>query len=121
MKKIFLCLLLIILLMTGCKKTKVIEKTEMSIDCNGEKSKIEVKSGARFNCTLIGDNYNFEIRKAGPNRIMIRANKSGLSKQTNKTINLLRKENKWYLEKDNELKLVTQSMDYNEELTLTWR
>lgn len=121
MKKIFLCLLLIILLMTGCKKTRVIEKTEMSIDCNGEKSKIEVKSGARFNCTLMGNNYNFEIRKAGPNRIMIRSNKSGLSKQTNKTINLLRKENRWYLEKNNELKLVTQSMDYNEELTLTWR
>lgn len=121
MKKIFLCLILIILLMTGCKKNKVIEKNEMSIDCNGEKSKIEIKSGARFNCTLMGNNYNFEIRKAGSNRIMIRTNKSGLSKQTNKTINLLRRETRWYLEKDNELKLVTQSMDYNEELTLNWR
>ena len=112
MKKIIIILFLLVLL-PGCgnKKEETIE-----MNCNNTVTKIVVKEKDKLTCKLLGDDYVFTIDAINDQEIKISANEYGLAHDGS----LLSKDKSWIIEKGKELRLNTQTTDYQEIVVFNW-
>lgn len=113
MKKIFL--FIVILLIVGCSKES--KTIKISMQCNGIVSEFEVKKNDLLSCKLLGEDYEFKVKKVTNDEIYIEANKFGLGEE----YNFEKNEKQFVLKKNNELNLVTQSLDYQENVSFMWK
>lgn len=112
MKKI---LVISFLLFVGCSKK---EDIKLSVDCDGDKYNVNGKTS--FTCELMDEEYTFSI-KTDKNNSYILVDKPGLSEEINNGISLRGEYQVFNLKKGKKLKLVTQTMDYNEDIVIEWR
>lgn len=112
MKK-YLILILLLLINTGCKKNKI---EKISMECNGIKTEFTVEKGNQISCILLGDEYVFTVKDIKDNGIYIKANKNGLSDSSSLTEN----KQQFIIDKDSDLKLYTQTTDYQEVVVFKW-
>ena len=119
MKKVIITLLVILtILVTGCEKKKV----ELNINCNGDKSTINLKEGNTFKCTLLTYEYTFKIKSISNNKVIITTKDRGLAKlRDNGTFSLIDKYKSFTIEKNKENTILTQSTDYQEKLIINWK
>jgi uncharacterized lipoprotein YehR (DUF1307 family) len=111
LKKLIVCLFLIILL-SGCGNKK--EET-ITMNCNNMETVISIKEKDSLICKLLGEDYIFKVDKIEDNSITISANKNGLSDN-----GLTSKDTKWIIKKNEKLILHTQTTDYQEYVTFNW-
>lgn len=119
MKKVIIIILVILtVLITGCEKKKV----EFNINCNGDKSTINLKEGNTFKCTLSTYEYTFKIKNISNNKVIITTKDTGLAKlRDNGTFSLIDKYKTFKIEKNKENTILTQSTDYQEKLIINWK
>lgn len=93
----------------------------VDINCNDEYNyHITLNKGNTFDCELLGDNYIFKIKSINKDNIVVTTSKYGLTKVKDTGINLKSKEKEFVIEKNKEVELTTQSMDYNESVIIEW-
>jgi len=112
MKK-YLTLIILLLLITGCKDNKI---EKISMECNGIKTEFTIEKGNKFSCNLLGDEYIFTVKDIKDNGIYIKANKNGLSDSSS----LIEIKQQFIIKKDSDLKLYTQTTDYQENVIFKW-
>jgi len=96
-------------------------KNSLDITCNiNDKYRISLKKENTFDCNLLGNDYTFKIKNINKDNIVITTNKYGLTKVNGKGISLRTKEKEFIIEKNKDVELTTQSMDYNESIILRW-
>jgi hypothetical protein len=105
MKKILLCLVIIIL--SGCNNKEY--SADLSIVCDGVKSNFNVKKDNIISCKLSNINYEFKIKSINENEIKLETNSNDL--EDNK--------NTFSIKKDNELSLYTKSKKEN--ILIIWK
>ncbi len=94
----------------------------LDITCNvNDKYRITLKKGNTFDCRLLSTDYTFKIKNISKNNIVITTNNYGLTKVKDKGINLRTKEKEFIIEKNKDVELTTQTMDYNESIILKWK
>ena len=108
-KKIVLLLFLIILI-TGC--TNKTSSNTLIVECNEKTTKYDIKKDTKLKCNLLGEDYIFKIRTINKNKLSIIVNEYGLTDSSS----LLEKKKKFVITKNKELKLHTQSTDYQESI-----
>ena len=113
MKKI-LIILLVITLLTACKKEVVIDTS--TVKCVNELNITTVKEGNEYSCTLLNENYIFKITKIENDSIIIETDKEGLSSANVGLVS----EKEWTLIKGKELVIHTTTLDYREEVIFKW-
>lgn len=106
MKKIIVIILLLI--MVGCQNKEKIATIEMT--CNNIKTTINIKENNKVGCNLLDNDYEFVINKITDNKVELEVNKFGLTDNGNIT----NKNKIFILEKNNELKIHTQTTDYQQ-------
>ena len=93
----------------------------IDINCNNiDIYRITLNKGNSFYCDLLDKNYKFKIKEINKNNIVIVTSDYGLTKVKDTGINLKSKEKEFVIEKNKEVKITTQTMDYNETMTLEW-
>ena len=104
------------LLITGCGNSKKIEP-KVLMYCNDVKTELELKEKDIVSCKLLGENYNFKIIDITEDKIEIESNEYGLTSDNN-----LREKNKRFIINRNDtLRLATQSTDYQESVIFKWK
>ena len=111
MMKIIIMLLMMLTTYINYDNNNVI-----TMNCNGEVSKININIQETFSCTLLNNEYVFNISDIKDNKIYIKINEYGLTT----TSSLLEKQNKFTIKKGDEVKLKTQTTDYQEFVSLKW-
>ena len=109
MKRILFILLLIICV--GCKKED--KKVNIEMNCNDTITNVEIKEGNTISCKLLNDDYNFKIMKITDDKIELEVDKYGL----NDGAGITQKVKKFTIEKDNELRIHTETTDYQQIVT----
>ena len=108
------------LIAVGCGKEKT--ETKLNINCNGEKQTIVLKEDERFKCELLGTDYEFTIEKLDSDKVTIKSSAFGLTQvKSDGTISLVDNNTEFTVEKNKELKLSTQTTDYSENITISWK
>lgn len=106
-------ILIVLLLITGCTQNKV---EKISMECNGIKTEFEIQKGNEVTCTLLNEEYVFKVKDVNDDKIYIKTDKSGLTDSGS----LLEKKQEFILSKDKELRLNTQTTDYQEIVVFRW-
>lgn len=115
MKKKFVFIILsFILLVTGCNNN---EENVLVVDCNGEVQKVSVKESDEIKCNLLGEDYTFKIKSVSNKNIKVKIDKFGLTT----TSSLIKKQDEFIINKNEKVKLRTQSTDYQEYVYFTWK
>ena len=104
----------IVLGITGC--TKANKSTTINVTLNDDTNSIDIKIGKTMIYSLLGDEYEFKITNITDNEINIEVNQYGLTN----TGSLISKDNKFIIEKGKELKLHTQTTDYQESIVFEY-
>ena len=92
-------------------------KTTIEMNCNGKNTSYEIKVGETLNCKLLGEKYKFTINSIEDDKIILDVNKTGLTDENS----LLEKKEKFTLTKNKDLKINTQSTDYQENVIFKWK
>ncbi len=93
----------------------------LDVKCHNDNTfRITLNEGKTFSCILLDEEYTFKIKKINNDNIIVTTRKYGLTKKTDSGINLLSKEKEFIIEKDKQVELVTQTMDYNQSVLLEW-
>ena len=117
MKKLLIGIIMISL--AGCGKSNDVK---LKINCNGDKFTVEAKNNNTFTCGLINKNYIFTLSNIKNNSITIDVSDGGLSLENeNGGISLRGEYKKFTIKKNNKIKLVTQTTDYNEDIVIEWK
>lgn len=106
MKRILL--IFIILISIGCTKKE--KSTNIEMQCNDIITTIEIKKGNKISCNLLDENYEFMVKKITSDNIELEVNKYGLSDDGSIT----KKIKTFKIEEDKELKIHTQTTDYQQ-------
>ncbi len=116
MKKV-LILIIFIFLLVGCGK----EDVKLKVDCNDEVSEQTYKLGDVITCTLLGDDYDLEIKSITNGSVTFEASRDGLVvPNEDGTINMTRKSRKFVLKKDRKLELAMQVTDAHGMINIEW-
>lgn len=113
MKKIILPLLLLIL--SACNRNT--PRVNLEMHCNNLSTNLEVKENDTLSCNLLGENYEFKVTKLDEDKIILEANKYGLTSSNS----LREKEKEFTLTKNSSITLTTQSTDYQEKVIFNWK
>lgn len=127
MKKIYSILLITIFIffVTGCINDTTTNKKDLiklNVNCNDKEIfVVPVKKNTKFKCELIGEEYEFTVKEINKKEIKIKSNSYGLTtEKDNGTISLISKDDEFTIIKDKNLKVFTQTTDYNQTMTLNW-
>lgn len=113
MKKIILLFLLLIL--SACNRNN--SRVNLEMHCNNLSTNLEVKENDTLSCNLLGENYEFKVTKLDEDKIILEANKYGLTSSNS----LREKEKEFTLTKNSSITLTTQSTDYQEKVIFNWK
>ena len=98
------------------------KRINLEIDCNGKDLSGEYKKGDSFKCELLGEEFVIEIKKVSGDAALLKVDKYGLSKVTEKgTISLMEKVDEFELKKDKELVLGLQATDVSADIKINWK
>lgn len=114
MKKLLIIFLLIFII--GCTSNKN-KSAKIEMYCNDIKTEVEIKSGDFLSCKLLETDYEFKINEISDSKIDIEVNNYGLTDNNS----LLKKETKYEINKNSDLKLTTQTEDYQENVIFKWK
>ena len=117
MKKIVI-LMISIFLLVGCGNK---ENVKLKVECSGEVEEQTYKVGDVINCTLLGDEYDLEIKKITDKSVSLEASRYGLVEPNpSGSINLTKKIKKFVLKKDKKLELAMQVTDAHGMINIEW-
>ena len=123
MKKILIVSLVIglSLICIGCGKKQEDKELMLQINCNGNKNTLAIKEKAAFKCTLMDTEYEFTINTINDDSLIITSSDAGLRPVSETGGSSLIDEIKEFtIAKGKDVKITTQTMDYNESLILNW-
>ncbi len=109
------------LICIGCGKKQEDKELTLQINCNGNKNTLAIKENATFKCTLMDTEYEFTINTINDDSLIITSSDAGLSpvKETG-GISLTDEIKEFTIVKGKDVKISTQTTDYNESLILNW-
>ena len=113
---VMLTIFTIFLVYMGIIKTDTKELV-VNMNCNGIRKDYQINEGDKLSCKLLGNDYKFTIKNIGADEIEIESNEYGLTDENN----LLEKKDRFTLKKNNDLKISTQSTDYQESVIFKWK
>lgn len=113
MKKIIFVFLTFILL-TGC--VKEVDENKIIMKCNKKEESFVIKKGSTMKCELLNTEYTFKITDIDEDKVYFEIDKYGLTTSSS----LITKQNSFTISKNEEIKLRTQSTDYQEYVYFNW-